>query len=473
MTSRPSIQLALLMGEGFLLLLSGGAMFVVISRCAGPDLLGEYSLVFAWMMLAGGLASFGIPEFIMRELGRLEAAGGRHAVHGMAIGSAFSVAATVLMAAVVPLFGYAAPLRSALWIASLALLPMMIAGICRAGFLARRQMHLLFAVAACETAIVVTINTALVLGGHGIVALTTTLLAGKLVASTLALFLLNRHAVPLRFEFDRAFARELLGPIVIFGLSNALGMVALRINTIMLSVWGTMAAVGQYAVATKLVEITLIVPSLFNQLMLPRLARRYATEGTRSLGGLEASFASFFALAIPAGVGVMVFAEPILTLIFGDRFAEAAAVLRVLMICFLVECLDGLLGVILKAAGRQDLDLRVYSANPVVNVLANFLTIPAWGGVGAGISKLVATLCSSSLRIFVVARAVAPMGWFRLAAKPAAIAAVAAACAVPLLGTVHGVVLAAGYTLACAALLAATRAFSFEALKAALGSPTK
>ena len=461
----------MLLGEGFLLLLSGGAMFVVISRAAGPDLLGEYSLVLAWMMLAGGLASFGIPEFIMREIGRLEVAAARHTAHGLLIGTVFSLVATLGMAVAVRLLDYAGPLRDALSIASLGLLPVTTAAICRSGFIARRQMHFVLAVAACESAIVAGINTVLVLTGHGIVALTTTLVAGKAIASALALFLLHRNVVPLRATFDRAFARELLGPIVTLGLLNALGMVSMRINTIMLSMWGSMTVVGHYAVATKLTEIALIGPSLFNQLMLPRLARRYATGSRHALGGLEASVASFFALAIPSGVGVIVFAEPILTLIFGGPFADAAMVLRVLMVCFLLDCFDGLLAVVLRAACRQDVDLRAYAANPVINVLTNFLTIPPWGGVGAAVAKLIATLCSASLRTWAVAREVASVGWFRLVAKPAVIALVAAGGTLPFLSTASGLWLAAAYALACALLLVATRAFSFHAIKATLADP--
>ena len=471
MTSRPAIQLALLLGEGALLLLSGGAMFVVISRWAGPELLGEYALVFAWLMLAQGLASFGIPEFIMREIGRLADAGSKHAFHGMIIGAAFSVAATLMMAACVPLFDYSPALRNALWIASIALLPAMLSGICRAGFLAQRQMQWIFLIAACETLVVVSVNTYLVLTGHGVVELAATILAGKVLASVLSLWSFHRHAVALRWDFDLGFCKQLLPTIFTFGLGNALGMVSLRINAILLSVWGTMAAVGQYAVATKLTEIALIVPSLFNQLLLPRLARRYATEGHREFGDLEGSIRSFFALAIPTGIGVILFARPIVTLIFGDEFVDAVLVLQVLMVCFLVECLDGLLGVVLKAAGLQSLDVRVYSVNPIVTVSLSLIAIPFLGGVGAALSKLAATLCSSSLRIYAVAREVAPLGWFGIVAKPLAIAGAAAACSAVLVGVVPVAASALVYACTCSVLLWLTRVFSFDALKAALQGP--
>jgi peptidoglycan biosynthesis protein MviN/MurJ (putative lipid II flippase) len=126
----------------------------------------------------------------------------------------------------------------------------------------------------------------------------------------------------------------------------------------------------------------------------------------------------------------------------------------------------------LKAAGLQTLDVRVYSVNPIVTVSLSLIAIPFLGGVGAALSKLVATLCSSALRIYAVAREVAPLGWFGIVAKPLAIAGAAAACSALLVGVVPVAARALVYAFSCALLLWLTRAFSFDALKAALGSPS-
>ena len=66
---KPWLQLAFVLGEAALSLVSSGVLFIIISRVSGPELLGTYALAFAWLTLFQGVSSFGIPEFLMREVG--------------------------------------------------------------------------------------------------------------------------------------------------------------------------------------------------------------------------------------------------------------------------------------------------------------------------------------------------------------------------------------------------------------------
>jgi len=96
---KPWRQLAFVLGEAILSLVSGGVMFIIISRVSGPDLLGTYALALAWLMLFQGVSSFGIPGFLMREVG----ADGRDAagqvVHAMLLGLGSGFLALCLMLA--------------------------------------------------------------------------------------------------------------------------------------------------------------------------------------------------------------------------------------------------------------------------------------------------------------------------------------------------------------------------------------
>jgi hypothetical protein len=47
-------QLAFILGDAALSLLSSGVLFISISRLSGPELLGTYALAFAWLTLFQG-----------------------------------------------------------------------------------------------------------------------------------------------------------------------------------------------------------------------------------------------------------------------------------------------------------------------------------------------------------------------------------------------------------------------------------
>ena len=411
-------QLLLALGEVFLLLVTGAVLFILVSRLAGPEIFGEYSLVLAWLLLFQGIAGFGIPEFVMRETGIRGDDGGRAMYHGLIICLATSAIAMAIMLLVSVVLNYPEHVKTALRVGTLALVPMTVNYLCRAGFLARRQMGFIFCIALVECLITVSFSIWLLLIKAGVVPLIATLCGAKFVSSLLSLFWFNRNAISLQQRFDWTFCKTLLGPILAFGLSNALGMVALRVNTIMLSLWATMSEVGHYAAASKVLDVALILPSLCAQLVMPRVAYAFAQHHRHRLALFDKAFHAIFTAAVPLGVGVVFYADVIVMALFGPAFSAAVLPLRILMIYFLIEIADVLMGVILKSAHCQNLDVRLFATNPALNMVLNIVAIPALGGTGAALAKLAGVLASSISRYIAISRSLATMRWLGFAGRP-------------------------------------------------------
>src|SRR6266581_463561 len=106
MPQKPWRQLVFLLGEAALSLVSSGALFIIISRVSGPELLGTYALAVAWLMLFQGVSSFGIPEFLIREVGAHGRDATRQVVHAISLGLGSGFVAVCLMLATVRMLGY-------------------------------------------------------------------------------------------------------------------------------------------------------------------------------------------------------------------------------------------------------------------------------------------------------------------------------------------------------------------------------
>ena len=108
MTPGPWLQLAFVLGEAALTLVSGGVIFIIISRASGPGVLGTYALALAWLALFQGASRFGIPEYILREAGAhgRDATGRSGSRDASGLGSGF--VATCLMLVTVRFLGYSA-----------------------------------------------------------------------------------------------------------------------------------------------------------------------------------------------------------------------------------------------------------------------------------------------------------------------------------------------------------------------------
>jgi len=412
-------QLAMLFGEAFLFLLSGAVIAIVVSRSQGAELFGQYSLVLAWLVLFQGLGSLGIPELAMREIGRVGDSEGKYISHGLILGLCASLASMLVMACIVALFNYPKDLSEALLLSTLALLPMTTAAICRGWFIAHKKTDKVFQIALIESFATMGINGYLASNGYGIVSLVITIVGAKLVTGLLSLYLLNWHALKVQLKFDASFSRALISPLISFALSNTLGMVSMRINLIMLSIWSAISTVGLYAAASKIMEMVLVISGLFAQLLLPRLAKSFA-EGNRSetSRSCEKWLRWQFTLTIPLALGLLVFAKPVLVTLFGAQFADADGVLWVLMIFCIIESADGVMGAMMKAGGHQARDVRFFSANLLTNVGLSYLFIPVWGGLGTAVAKLLGVATSSTVRYLFISKNLLTLNWLRITAKP-------------------------------------------------------
>jgi O-antigen/teichoic acid export membrane protein len=232
-----------------------------------------------------------------------------------------------------------------------------------------------------------------------------------------------------------------------------LGMLTMRINTIMVSIWGDLASVGHFAAATKVMEIGLIVPTLFVQLLLTRIAYSFNTQGTRDPNRFAAWYQVLFAFVVPTCVGGWVFAEFILRTLFGPSFVDAVWILRILMIYLVIEAADAAMSVTLQAAHKQREDAMRLAFNPLVNIVLNAALLPIIGTVGAALGRVGGAATSATLRSLLITRIFSRVHWFRFAMKPTIISVAIGAICNLLQDVAHPAILMACYSVGTATLL--------------------
>ena len=468
---RPWRQLVFTVGEAALSLASTGVLFIIISRVGGPVLLGTYALAGAWLLLFQGASSFGVPEFLMREVGAHGRAAAGQVVHALVVGLASGSVAMGAMVVSVRLVGYADGLVQVITIASLALIPAFLNTACRAVFLSLRLMHLTFAALLVEATITMAASLYLLLSGYGAAGLMVALVVAKLASASVSLLLCHR-VLPARQGIDLAGLRRTASTVLTFGIGSMLGMLTIRINTIMVSMWVDLAAVGHYAAATKIMEIGLIPSNMAGQLLMTRIAFNFNLPGKRDPNRFAAWYRLFFAMTVPAAVGVWLFAGVILQTLFGPGFDNAAWVLRILMIYFVMESVDTLMSIILQAAHQQREDVARLAFNPLVNIALNLALLPMLGVVGAAIGRLGGSAASLTLRYLLIGRSLTQVNWLWLACKPALISAAAGLACYALLDLARPVWLLGFYAAITAVMLASTATFSPAVVKDMMSLPS-
>ncbi|MFV9504780.1 MAG: flippase [Oscillochloridaceae bacterium umkhey_bin13] len=193
-------------------------------------------------------------------------------------------------------------------------------------------------------------------------------------------------------------------------LSNAMVLIYLRIDQVMLGLLATTRDVGYYAAAVRFSEIWGLLPVAIAWAAFPALVRAREQSDALLFQRTQQLY-DFMVLSAFAVIGLMgVLGGPIIEVLLGSEFAPAAPILMVHIwssIFVFVELVRA------KVLITQHL-ARAYSLSTIIGVLTNVLLnlwlIPLYAGLGAAIATLV-SYAMVTLGASLIIPALRPEGW--------------------------------------------------------------
>lgn len=156
------------------------------------------------------------------------------------------------------------------------------------------------------------------------------------------------------------------------------------LNTVLLGIFGNVYSVGIFAAAAKIIGISqnlLFMP--FTQSFYPNTALEFSKsvkEGyERAIKGMK----YFTPLMGAAGLIMFLFADFIISFLFGSEFSGASDILRITAFIPLIVSFSNIFGVQILLNLRQDkLFLFMTLSAALISLPANILVIPAYGAAG-------------------------------------------------------------------------------------------
>jgi PST family polysaccharide transporter len=178
-------------------------------------------------------------------------------------------------------------------------------------------------------------------------------------------------------------------------LSGIVIMIYMRIDQIMLGQMVGDKSVGIYSAAVKISELWYFVPGAIVNSVFPSIVKAKQISEAVYYERMQKLFTVVSLLAYSVAIPVTFLSDKIVTLIYGDYYLEAGAILNVHIWCGLFVSLGVAREIWLTTEGLMKFSAATATVGAAINVFLNFFLIKQYGGLGAAIATLAAQIVSA------------------------------------------------------------------------------
>jgi O-antigen/teichoic acid export membrane protein len=371
------------------------AFFVVMARELGREGFGAFMFALA---LTGALligSGFGTDDLTAREVARDPSSAGRYLADAATLKVVSSLGLIGVAVLVVAVGGYPRDVRLATFVIGVGVAVEVLAKTWYAVFQALERLELVALSLVLQRTSTAAVGVGALAAGAGLVEVAFVYAGGALVGLLAAELFMRRLGVRRR-AIDAARWPGLLRAGVPIGVAGLLFVWLLRLDVTILSLIAGSAEVGLYAAALRLVEGTQFIAWSFSAAMLPWLARTRPLVRAR---GFELALKVITAVLLPVGLGLALFARPIVDLVYGQGYEGSVLPLELLgamSALYGVQSLASTTFIALDAAWAFG---RLLVPVIVVNVALNLILIPRHGAVGAAVAAVSSSAVLAALSV--------------------------------------------------------------------------
>lgn len=190
-------------------------------------------------------------------------------------------------------------------------------------------------------------------------------------------------------KIDFSNWKEIINPILVFGMNFIFGNLFFQLDTILLGLWIGDHAVGIYRSAFNLMILVLLIPDIIINTFLPVLSRLHIEniEKWKSLSRLLYKILLFTSL--PIALVFFFSSEQIISFIYGSGlYNEAVPILKIFSMIIIFRFIGEPYALMITTSKRQHIRMIIVIIATVISISLNYFVIPVYGITGAALISL-------------------------------------------------------------------------------------
>lgn len=236
----------------------------------------------------------------------------------------------------------------------------------------------------------------------GLEGVTFAYILANLINLIYAYYVLNKHIVKPKYEFDWDFCKKVTLLSIPFAVTGILYSIYYSIDIVMLTNMVGDYATGIYNATYKLISVLNLFYSVYTAVIFPVMSKLFKNDKKLLIISYEKSIKYLMLIIIPIAIGTMFYSLDIIQLIYGHKYDQAASVLSILIWTVCLLFISGASNNLLNASHREVTVTKIYAIAAVFNVVLNFFMIPYFSYNGAAITTVLSDVLIVVLQTYVI-----------------------------------------------------------------------
>lgn len=204
-------------------------------------------------------------------------------------------------------------------------------------------------------------------------------------------------------EYEPGLARRLVEYSVPLTATRSANVIDKRIDVVLVGVFLTPTAVAFYTLGKQISDFVLAPAASLGFTISPNFGEQKAAGQIKQVRQIyETSLTNVLLLYIPATVGLVIVADPFVTMVFGSKYEGAIPVLQVLALFIVLQAITNITSDSLDYLGRARSRAIAKGATSVANFGLNLVLIPTFGVVGAAAATVATHTVYVAVNLYIV-----------------------------------------------------------------------
>lgn len=198
----------------------------------------------------------------------------------------------------------------------------------------------------------------------------------------------NRIIVP-KIQIDLDFWKKSIKQAIPFGITGIFTTIYFMIDTVMISFMAGNTAVGIYSSAYKIITVFTTIYTVYTYVVFPLMSKLYKDSEDLLKISYEKSIKYLIMIMLPFAIGITIYSQDIITLIYGKNYIFAGDVLKILIWNVLFIMINGASTSLLNSSNSEVAVTKINGLACLVNVVLNLFLIYYLSYIGASIATVI------------------------------------------------------------------------------------